>query len=481
MPPRSFTFVISVILFLLAAVGCGKNKNNSNNPTLDSSVVSPPDLPDLSQPDVLKWPGQACKDNNECTSNICVSEQCRKECQDPSSCDTGQDCTSEDGIKYFCNTPKYNTKIGEACVITGKCLDSDLQCLPGSTEDLAMYSTAYCSAGCEYDTDCPPRFMCMDIGDDKKMCVRRGFCSRCLFDGQCASNSRCIKQGKESFCAKSCTKDRTECPRYADCKDVGGGEYYCIRKAGSCVGDGKICAPCITEADCEKGSLCLTYTYSRESFCSPACVDEKCPGDQYECNEVAKSDGTTLKQCSPKDEGTPEDENGPTCTTALSPMMEEGDTMDDFSMVGYVDSNQDGSLAEEELRVINLSDFSDKAKIILFNVSAGWCNPCRDETQGFTDLMRNYGDKGLVIVQTIFDSDEKGQKPTRAFLNRWIEQLTPAASACGIDPGRNSILYNTAGTTPLNMILDAKTRKVLKKINGTTALESLIKEQLGVE
>jgi len=60
-----------------------------------------------------------------------------------------------------------------------------------------------------------------------------------------------------------------------------------------------------------------------------------------------------------------------------------------------------------------------------------------------------------------------------------VNYFKPNATV-GIDPARNSIPLNTNGTTPLNMLIDAKTLKVLEKFNGfqKTTTINLIKKHL---
>ena len=161
--------------------------------------------------------------------------------------------------------------------------------------------------------------------------------------------------------------------------------------------------------------------------------------------------------------------------------MEIGDTMDDFVMSGYTDSNKDGSLAGEKLAEVRLSDFAKTHKIILFDISAGWCGPCKTETTWFAGWLKTYGSKGLMIFQTLSDGNTQGSTPTTTMLDSWISTYK-AVGACGIDPYKQSSQYNSKGTVPLNLIIDAKTLKVLDKINGASksALEAKIKTHLGL-
>jgi hypothetical protein len=68
---------------------------------------------------------------------------------------------------------------------------------------------------------------------------------------------------------------------------------------------------------------------------------------------------------------------------------------------------------------------------------------------------------------------------TMGLLKAWNKQLKPAG-AVGMDPERWVAQYNTGGSTPLNVLIDAKTRKVLYKVNGYNryTIEGQIKKAL---
>ncbi len=459
----------------------GACSNNQQNPTPDSTVDATPSAKEGGGAEAVaqKAVGEACGGDKECVSGICFASKCAKACTAPTDCTAEQDCSSDDGKRYLCVTRAYAEEIGTSCAVTGTC--SRGKCLGG-----AESAYAYCTAECKLDTDCPPAFFCRELRDKTKVCAKRGFCFRCQYDAQCGSG-KCLKVGSESFCTKSCTKDSTECPRVADCKDVGG-STYCVHRSGSCVGDGSQCTPCTLDTDCKgTGSLCLSYVWSGEAFCSNNCDSRACPTSStqtFECyGPVQLSATESVKQCVPVDTVNPKDKAQPTCLKAgLKPSMEVGDIMDDFAMVGYVDENKDNSLVGETLRVVKLSEFASSAKIILFNISAGWCPVCQEETQGkgtnlgFADLMAKYRDQGLMIFQVLNDSDVYGGNipPSVKLLDAWNVKMK-AAGACGIDPAYRTMAWDTAGSVPLNMILDAKTRKVLAKFVGLGAESAITK------
>jgi hypothetical protein len=463
---------VLVLGCLIVLGGCSSSPGSPDKglPDLTPDLLQPDKaVPDLSATN--REPGQPCTSDGQCKSSVCNASTCAKLCATPTECATGQDCGSDDGKRIFCYDPTYDKTIGTSCAVSGKCPTATQKCFgAGAAEDAG----AYCTDECTNDTTCPPATYCREASDKKKYCFKREFCNRCLHDGQCGAGNKCIKQGSESFCSQPCTLKSTECPRFADCKDIGG-EGWCVHKSGSCVGKGTVCEPCNTKADCEAGAACLTFTFSQESFCATDCSSAPCTSTTYACQSIPLSTSETSKLC------VPADEKQPKCVSVLSPTMEVGDIIEDFAMVGYKDTDGDASLLGEQLQVVHLSDFAKTAKIILFNVSAGWCGPCQEETKQFVTLNDSYGSKGLLIFQTLFDSDKQGTRPSVALLNAWVKAFKPTG-ACGIDPARNSVTYNTDGTTPLNLIVDAKTRKVLEKFNAfsMTTVETKIKTQLGL-
>ncbi len=365
--------------------------------------------------------------------------------------------------------PLVNADIGLSCAITGAC-PVGLSCIGGASKDSAH---VYCSAVCSKDADCPAEFACSKQsvnadGSAKNLCTRRGFCAACASDAQCGPGGRCIAMGEGKFCSRSCNLGKFECQRYAECKEVPEGGAACVHNAGSCLGNGSLCAACAGGDNCATkeggaGGMCLTYNHTKEQFCSAPCgAGDSCPAG-YGCVGIGASKS---KQC------VPSDKNAPKCVPKLNKHIEEGDILEDFSMVGYIDTDGDGSLlatsgGNEEPRIIKLSEYADLGyKIVLFNVAAGWCGPCKQETTTFKSLIAKYPDLG--IYQVLYDGTQPGSLPTLQLAKDWIKSFK-GQGAVGVDPDRNVAPINVAGSTPLNIVIDAKTRKVLKKINGVPA------------
>jgi hypothetical protein len=302
----------------------------------------------------------ACAADADCASGICASKKCAVSCTKASDCKSTQDCTSDDGKRLFCFTKTYNKDVGKACGASGSCPTTATKCVGYTYDALAL-----CSAECKSDLNCPPTLMCNKQSDGKSYCLARPFCAPCLYDGQCGTDAKCVSMTGGKFCTKTCTKGSTECPMYAECKAGSSGTYYCQHKSGKCVGDGSLCAPCVSAAQCKTGGVCLTFGGTEESFCGTDCTSTgTCESSSSKCYQIS----TTQSQCGPAAASSGE---FATCTSGLTYIMNVGDVMDDFAMVGYNDLKGDGDTTTAKLGIVKLSDLSSK-KIIILNIGAFW-------------------------------------------------------------------------------------------------------------
>ena len=62
-----------------------------------------------------------------------------------------------------------------------------------------------------------------------------------------------------------------------------------------------------------------------------------------------------------------------------------------------------------------LSD--QKGKVVLMNIWATWCPPCRDETPDLVDLYNKYKDKGYITLG--ISVDEQGESVVRPFMEEF--------------------------------------------------------------
>ena len=94
--------------------------------------------------------------------------------------------------------------------------------------------------------------------------------------------------------------------------------------------------------------------------------------------------------------------------------------------------------------------------------------------------MTKYGPKGLMIFQVNNDGTKPGTTPTVAQMDNWVKTYK-AAGISTIDPRRNVSKYYYSGGKvgiPYNIIIDAKTLKVLEKKVSYTKIEAALQKYL---
>ena len=77
------------------------------------------------------------------------------------------------------------------------------------------------------------------------------------------------------------------------------------------------------------------------------------------------------------------------------------------------------SYAGDSVKKIHLAELttlleSSKGKVVILDLWATWCPPCRKEIPGFINLYKKYKDKGLEIIGVAFD--ENGQEAVPPFM-----------------------------------------------------------------
>jgi hypothetical protein len=160
----------------------------------------------------------------------------------------------------------------------------DFVCVGAGVAD----TESYCSTDCEGDDDCPTGFYCDVVqsrtGQDKTLCVPRGFCAPCESDTDCLGvpGGVCAQDASgERRCTTLCDPERNSCPWGAatECRvtDDRLGVPTCQHRFGACLGEGLGCEPCVRDTDCPLG-YCLTSLYSGERWCIDQSVDCSCAG-----------------------------------------------------------------------------------------------------------------------------------------------------------------------------------------------------------
>jgi hypothetical protein len=147
---------------------------------------------------------------------------------------------------------------------------------------------------------------------------------------------------------------------------------------------------------------------------------------------------------------------------------EEGDTLADACFQGF----RNPARAQGSLETIAFADYYDPSgskgyRLILINTAAVWCSACRSEHEGLPEKNREYGPRGLRILSTLFQ-DARRNPATLGDLSAWTKTFS-SDYAMVLDPDYQLGGFASAETAPLNLVIDARTMKIEKKLLGDQA------------
>jgi len=103
---------------------------------------------------------------------------------------------------------------------------------------------------------------------------------------------------------------------------------------------------------------------------------------------------------------------------------------------------------------VDFGDILAQADLVLFNIGAGWCQPCVEESQTLDrEIFREFCPRGLRVVQVLFQ-DEQSRPATGLFCDNWRNSF-------GLSfPVLKDPLFTTAGhfesvqsQTPVNLLV----------------------------
>jgi len=150
----------------------------------------------------------------------------------------------------------------------------------------------------------------------------------------------------------------------------------------------------------------------------------------------------------------------PTWTPPAPPY---GDQVDDFI------ADFEGSITDCDGNSVSLYDIISQSELTLFNVGAGWCEPCVEESETLDlDIFRQFCPRGLRVVQVLFQ-DEDSRPATKLFCGEWRDRFTLSFPVV-VDPLFSTVDYfdSVTAQTPLNFLVD-RTGKIVFKEAGTPA------------
>lgn len=118
---------------------------------------------------------------------------------------------------------------------------------------------------------------------------------------------------------------------------------------------------------------------------------------------------------------------------------------------------------------IRFGDILAQSKVTLFNIGAGWCQPCVDETETLdAEIFRASCGQGLRVVQVLFQ-DQDAEPATKLFCSEWREQFTLSFPVL-VDPlfATQKYFQSVESQTPINYLIDP-TGTIRYKETGTPA------------
>ncbi|HYJ08248.1 MAG TPA: hypothetical protein VEX18_04550 [Polyangiaceae bacterium] len=149
-----------------------------------------------------------------------------------------------------------------------------------------------------------------------------------------------------------------------------------------------------------------------------------------------------------------------------------GSTLEDFAFLGWRDPVT-SEYDLERMETVRLSEFYNPdgrsdVKLIWINASAVWCTVCRAEMRDINiqDIKGTMGPKGLQLIETLFeDNDSLPAKPLD--LQKWGQVVDHSIDfPLLLDPGFKLGAFFTSDATPLNMLVDARTMRILDATMG---------------
>jgi hypothetical protein len=147
---------------------------------------------------------------------------------------------------------------------------------------------------------------------------------------------------------------------------------------------------------------------------------------------------------------------------------EPGDVAKNACFVGYraPDRVPPSPLHRETLA---FSDYYDPAgtkgvSLLLVNTAAIWCSACVAEHDSLPEHAAKLAPRGLVIVGTLFQ-DAQRNPASLEDVERWISNFHTNFPMVA-DPGLELGAYASPDSAPLNMLVDPRSMKILRKYVG---------------
>lgn len=147
---------------------------------------------------------------------------------------------------------------------------------------------------------------------------------------------------------------------------------------------------------------------------------------------------------------------------------EAGDVLRNACFEGWSRPDREPHDAEA-LEPLALSDFHDPddargIRLLLINTAALWCSACRIEHETLPEHVEALAPRGLVVLTALFQGVER-EPATLEDMRIWVE-LYRTNFPIVLDPSYSFGLYASAETAPLNLVVDPRNMRILRKYIG---------------
>ena len=138
--------------------------------------------------------------------------------------------------------------------------------------------------------------------------------------------------------------------------------------------------------------------------------------------------------------------------TSCKTVENSGDTgVQDSGEIGQFIGDFIQTFVEQDNNGNTFSLDNYKGKVILLNISAMWCSPCRSEASELMEIYNTYKERGLEIVQCIYQ-DEDGNASDQSDIQRWIKEFILSFIVL-TDPDESLTGFFSFGGIPFNVIV----------------------------
>jgi thiol-disulfide isomerase/thioredoxin len=138
---------------------------------------------------------------------------------------------------------------------------------------------------------------------------------------------------------------------------------------------------------------------------------------------------------------------------------QEGATMRNHSLQGYVDKNGNGSASDDGVSSWSLDQLYCRAvqgqlKALLVNISASWCSSCQAEQPDLKQFYAQAKARGVEMAEIMWDFSSQTEA------KQWVDYFG-LPFMIGFDFSESEMGDYNTGSVPINLVVNLKTMKIV--------------------